>query len=513
MPPKLFTVRTSQAHTQNIRSMAIGPRSGRVFASGGEDCLLILWSVTEETPVLKFGPFAHPITCCQFDHSEDIIAFGTEGGSLSMIDLDVGKTTAAWTVNDVKFTCLDIHPQTPEFVAAGDSTGRVYLFNIQQRNPIQQFNAHPRGSVTSVRICPQGNLLASSGSDRIIRLYDIESGGLSASIKANCLSFLSIAFHPLEKCIAAISEDRSVRLFDIEQNVEVQNGYVLGTSPPQCIQFSQDGEVLASCSNNYVDLYRTSSLNYSDHLQLNLKAVHGLQLYSTGVAIAASEGPNALIVMARTEDFRLLKKTTEKKRTKSTTPMQNKLIDGSDLLPRNKVSRRDKQIANYLAGLQPKQPSTPAPPPNNENIYKAFMTDRAGYTAILTKRLDRFGRIKTIVKRKGIEAAAKDVVLSNDGSAELLTILLIRPETLQYEILISIIPVINIAFEIEPILASHVLTIILDTFGNQILTTRGDEDTQAIIAAMKEVGPSINAAAADGCEQAKNLVTNWRSLF
>ena len=311
MPPRLFQVRAAPSHSEPVSAMAVGPRSGRVFASGGQDGFLNLYSITDDTPIYKLGPFNSTVSCCCFDHSEEYVAFGTAAGTISIVDLDAGKTVASWSIAQAYFTCVEFHPQIPDVVVAGDDSGRVYVLGASQRFPMQRTPAH-RGRVNAVTVCPQGDMLATCGADKCIRLIHLPTGELRATIKPNCLEVLGLCFHPVHKILAGCSRDRKVHLFDVETCCEIADGLMIGSEPPERVKFVQDGSVVACCSASVVSMFRTEAPEYADHMQISLPNMWDMQLFSTGVSVASSSGGAPAVVMARTKDFRLLKLSVKK---------------------------------------------------------------------------------------------------------------------------------------------------------------------------------------------------------
>lgn len=81
--------------------------------------------------------------------------------------------------------------------------------------------------------------------------------------------------------------------------------------------------------------------------------MHDIQLYSTCVAVASSDGNIGTIIFAKTDDFRLLKKEKIKLinnnnnnnniREKVNSNLQNKVIDGSNLAVMKKNSKRNQR--------------------------------------------------------------------------------------------------------------------------------------------------------------------------
>ena len=520
MPPRLFSVRSALSHNQPIRSMCVGPRSGRVYATAGEDCLLCLFSVTNENPVYKFGPFDSPVSCASFDHSEDFIAFGTSSGCVHVIDLDMRRTCASWNVGSSQISCIAFHPFNNEFLAVGDSAGRVFVLSSQERAPIQQFQAH-RGSINCVVFSPDGTLLASAGQDRLIRVFQMISGECFSTIRASCPQFLSLDFHPVEMILAGCSDDRSVHLFSFDEDrvTELKGNFIIGNASPQCIKFSKDGKALSSCSSSVISVFRTFKPDFADHMQIGQKKIHDLQLYSTCIAVASSEGNVGTVIYAKTDDFRIFKKETSKlegkKDKKGKADFQKKVIDGSNLNAHKKNSKKNQPVhpqqIKGLSDLQPRNPSLASAV--NDAIYREFKSKRPEYISMLDTRKARFSSLYDKIQKNGSFATINEIASTGESAWEFVSILQIRPQTINFANAPKCIDIINHAYNEDPILATNVLGLALDIIGPSFQNNKGVDDQMELDEALKNITPSVVEAANSNIEEAKALLITWKSIF
>ena len=63
---------------------------------------------------------------------------------------------------------------------------------------------------------PDSRLLAAGGDDRIVRVYNAETGELLSSSRAHDRFITCMAFSPDGKLIATGSGDRTVKLWDVD---------------------------------------------------------------------------------------------------------------------------------------------------------------------------------------------------------------------------------------------------------------------------------------------------------
>ncbi|GAB4146287.1 MAG: hypothetical protein Tsb009_18910 [Planctomycetaceae bacterium] len=131
------------------------------------------------------------------------------------------------------------------------SCGSDYLVKVWETATgtlAQKFVGHTR-TVRCVSFSPQGNILASSSYDKTVKLWNLQTGKLIRTLNGHTNSVRIIAFSPDGKLIASTSSDQTVRIWD------VASGKLLKTlkghhSTTRCVAFSPDGATLASGSSD-----------------------------------------------------------------------------------------------------------------------------------------------------------------------------------------------------------------------------------------------------------------------
>ncbi|MFF5758474.1 WD40 repeat domain-containing protein [Streptomyces longwoodensis] len=74
----------------------------------------------------------------------------------------------------------------------------------------------PHGSVRGIAFSPEGRLLASSGSDRTVRLWDVPGRRPWATLTGHTNAVWGVAFAPDGRTVASSSNDGTVRLWDLD---------------------------------------------------------------------------------------------------------------------------------------------------------------------------------------------------------------------------------------------------------------------------------------------------------
>ncbi|MBE9185932.1 NACHT domain-containing protein [Microcoleus sp. LEGE 07076] len=116
--------------------------------------------------------------------------------------------------------------------------------NLSDCNFIKTF-----GTVFAVAFSPDGKLLATGGSDGVVRCWEVTSGKELLTCKGHCNLVVSVAFSPDGKTLASGSSDRTVKLWDCRSGECLQT--CQGHSDwVRSVAFSPDGKTLASGSND-----------------------------------------------------------------------------------------------------------------------------------------------------------------------------------------------------------------------------------------------------------------------
>ncbi|MBE8970250.1 serine/threonine protein kinase [Nostocales cyanobacterium LEGE 12452] len=101
--------------------------------------------------------------------------------------------------------------------------------------------------VNALAISPDGHTLTSSGDDKNIKLWDLNSKKVLASLSGHSQAVKSVTFSPDGKILATASDDKTIKLWQVETLKEICT--LLGHSHAvKSLAFSPNGQILASGS-------------------------------------------------------------------------------------------------------------------------------------------------------------------------------------------------------------------------------------------------------------------------
>jgi WD40 repeat protein/nucleoside phosphorylase len=150
---------------------------------------------------------------------------------------------------------------------------------------LRSFLGHS-GPVSSVVFSPDGAALASGGGDSIIRLWDVQSGKCTATLKGHSGPVSSVAFSPDGATLASGGGDSIIRLWD------VQSGKCTATleghsNRVSSVAFSPDGAALASGGSDGIKLWDVQSGRCTAILEGHSSSVNSVVFSPDGTTLAS----------------------------------------------------------------------------------------------------------------------------------------------------------------------------------------------------------------------------------
>ncbi|XP_041849712.1 katanin p80 WD40 repeat-containing subunit B1 [Melanotaenia boesemani] len=232
-----------EAHSRTVSCLALGKSSGRLLATGGEDCRVNIWSVSKANCIMSLTGHKNPVECVQFSTSEEQVAAGSQSGSIRIWDLEAAKSLRTLMGHNANITSLGFHP-FGDFLASSSMDTSIKLWDVRRKGYVFRYKGHTQ-AVRSLAFSPDGKWLASASDDCTVKLWDLTQGKTITEFRSHTAAVNIVQFHPNEYLLASGSSDRSLKLWDLEKFTMISS-LEGDTSAVRCLLFSPDGSCLFS---------------------------------------------------------------------------------------------------------------------------------------------------------------------------------------------------------------------------------------------------------------------------
>ncbi|MEQ1839613.1 MAG: AAA family ATPase, partial [Verrucomicrobiales bacterium] len=249
---------TLSGHTSGVTSVAFSP-DGTRLASGSEDAKVKLWDVATGKEVTTISGHTSGVTSVAFSPDGTRLASGSEDAKVKLWDVATGKEVTTISGHTSGVTSVAFSPDGTLLVSGSGSRDRtVKLWDLATGKDVTTLSGHTSG-VTSVAFSPDGTRLASGSEDKKVKLWDVATGNEIATLSGHMAYVNSVAFSPDGTRLASgagssvgysvfgYSEDNTVKLWDVATGKVVASlsGH---TRQVSSVAFSPDGTRLASGS-------------------------------------------------------------------------------------------------------------------------------------------------------------------------------------------------------------------------------------------------------------------------
>ncbi|XP_074599251.1 katanin p80 isoform X2 [Brevipalpus obovatus] len=240
------------AHGGPCTCLAIGQKSGRVLATGGDDKKVNLWAIGKPNIIMSLSGHTQSIECVKFGYNEDLVCAASLSGAIRIWNLEAAKLVRALTGHKSAVKCVDFHPYG-DFLASGSVDSTIKLWDIRKKGCMYTYKGHIK-DVYCLKFSPDGRWLASGGDEGSVKIWDLPAGKLLKEFKEHTGPVVDVCFHPNEFLLSSAGSDGTVKFWDLETFTQVSTT-VNEAGPIRKILYHPDGRAIFSASRDVLKVY------------------------------------------------------------------------------------------------------------------------------------------------------------------------------------------------------------------------------------------------------------------
>jgi WD40 repeat protein len=206
-------LRTLAGHTDMVESIAFSP-DGKIIASGSWDKTIKLWNVASGEELRTLAGHTKTIESMAFSPDGKILASGSWDKTIKLWNVASGKELHTLTGHTDRVYSVAFSPDGKTLTSwSWDKTTK--LWDVSSGKELRTLTGHTN-TLPSVALSPDGKTLATSSlNNSIIKLSDVASGKELYILTGHTAYVNSVTFSPDGKVLASGSLDGTIKLWDV----------------------------------------------------------------------------------------------------------------------------------------------------------------------------------------------------------------------------------------------------------------------------------------------------------
>lgn len=170
----------------------------------------------------------------------------------------------------------------------------VRLYDAQNCEEIQRMQ--DEFLCTSIAFSPQGDLVATGGVDRTIKLWNIRTGELLTKLEGHTYPVLTLAFSPDGCRLVSGSGDTTLRIWDVENRTEISHLKGHSLYVVTCDWSPNGSRIVSGEVDGTIAVWDADSGKLLKHLKDHRTAVQVVRFTPDGLGMASGSSDHSIII-------------------------------------------------------------------------------------------------------------------------------------------------------------------------------------------------------------------------
>lgn len=203
----------NEAHLNGVTAISA---LGSTFITGGMTGDICVWQLgTKSRQLLKTLKEHHSmVTEIKFSHDGSEFVSASHDGSVILWDSN-RLTSRQRFMGQAFFNGADIHQDTGILITVS-SDKRIIFWDSFNANVIRELEASINAQPNSVDISPDGKLFVTGGDEKLVKVWDFQTGELLYIGKGHCGNIKKAIFSPDQSIIVSVGAEGGIYIWKIE---------------------------------------------------------------------------------------------------------------------------------------------------------------------------------------------------------------------------------------------------------------------------------------------------------
>lgn len=226
------TIATLSAHTHAVNSVAFSPDK-RILASASSDRTIKLWDINTLEEIHTLKGHSHAVKSIAFSPNGKLLASASWDKTIKLWCVNTGKLICTLTGHRLQVTAVAFSPNG-DFLASSSCDRTVMIWQIPTTEPLELLSGQktienrPNSTlaghvwaVLAIAFSPTLPILATAGDDKIIKLWDTNTGQVIRTFVGHSWSVAAVTFSSDGETLISGSWDKTIKLWSVSKSAEI----------------------------------------------------------------------------------------------------------------------------------------------------------------------------------------------------------------------------------------------------------------------------------------------------